>query len=132
MMIKMLTMVGPIIGLTIAQSATGWAVFGAFSGAGFGLALTLTARRRRLQELNFWSAAILGGVVGVSLPVLWFGPQLAWAIPSLLAVWPLAATCGAFGMLLSSGVVAVAKEAEARELLSAADTAHVLDAPADL
>lgn len=99
---------GSVLGLGVAASATGWGVFGAFAGTGFGLVLTMTAGRRRLHELNFWKAAILGGIVGVALPVVWFGGQFAWALLSLKGIWPLAAACGAFGTLLGSGLVAVA------------------------
>ena len=125
-------MFGSVLGLSVAASATGWGVFGAFAGTGFGLVLTLTASRRRLHELNFWRAAILGGLVGVSLPVVWYGAQLAWAFRSLLPAWPLAAMCGAFGMLLGSGAVAVAKEAERRDLLSSDDVSNVLEVPGAL
>ncbi len=132
MMLKNLTMFGSILGLSIAESATGWGVFGALAGSGFGLVLTMMAGRRRLQELNFWRAAILGGVVGVSLPVVWFGTQLGWTFPILvLFVLPQAAMCGAFGMLLGSGLVAVAKDAESRELLSTDDASLLLEVPDD-
>ena len=114
-------MFGAIFGWGLSTSVAGWGLFGALAGAGFGLVLTITAGRRRLPQLDFWGAALLGGAVGLALPVL-FGPQLSWMFPSLVAVLPRTALCGVFGMLLGSGLVAVAKEADRRELPSAEST----------
>ncbi len=124
-------LVGSAVGLSIAASASGWGVFGAFAGTGFGLVLTLTAGRRRLHELNFWKAAILGGAIGLSLPVVWFGGQFAWAVLSVRGIWPLAAACGVFGMLLGSGFVAVAKEVDRRDLSPSHAASPLLEVPRD-
>lgn len=133
MVVKNLTMFGSILGYSIVGSATGWGLFGALAGSGFGLVLTAIAGRRRLQELSFWRTAVLGGVIGVGLSFgLSFltGPPLASM--SLVGVLSQATMGGAFGMLLGSGSVAVAKEAENRELLSTSDASLLLELPEDL
>jgi hypothetical protein len=64
------------------------------------------------------------------LPVL-FGSQLTWVYPSLLAVLPRASLCAVFGMLLGSGLVAVAKESDRRELLGVVTTSPLLEGSGD-
>ncbi len=114
----------------LSTSIVGWGLFGVLAGSGFGLLLTSTSTQRHLHQLNFWWAALLGGAVGLAVPML-FGPQLTWAFPSLLSVVPRTALCGAFGMLLGSGLVAVAKESERQELPRADNPALRLWAPGE-
>lgn len=121
---------GSVLEWGLPTSVTGWALFGALSGSGFGVMLTLTAGRRRLDQLSFWKAALLGGAIGVAVPVL-VGPQLTWLIPSLMAVVPRTVLCGVFGMLLGSGLVAVAKESERRVLAEADSGVGLLGTPGE-
>lgn len=82
---------------------------------GFGVILALTSRGRRLEELSFWRATIVSGMLGASLPLIAVAVG-GDAIPALAAGAPAIAICGLFGAFLGGGLVALGKEARLREL----------------
>jgi len=81
----------------------------------FGLVLAAGSRGRRLEELSFWRAASVSGVLGALLPVA-LGALGGDAVPPFVAEAPAIVICGLFGAFLGGGLVAVGKEARLREL----------------
>ena len=90
----------------------GWGVVGAMATAGFGLLLTTTSGRHRLEDVSPWRARILGGIAGAAGPIL-----LNLLVPAI--VFPagigllVAAVGGAVGAGMASALLAVAKTAPA-------------------
>jgi type IV secretory pathway VirB3-like protein len=97
--------------------------YGFLAGAGLGLATTTvfgavlaaTSRGRRLEELSFWRATAVSGVLGASLPRI-LGALGGDAVPPFAAEAPAIVICGLFGAFLGGGLVALGKEARLREL----------------
>lgn len=93
------------------------------AGAGLGLATTslsgvvlaATSRGRRLEELSFWRATTVSGVLGAAFPMA-LGALGGDAVPPFVAEAPAIVICALFGSLLGGGLVALGKEARLREL----------------
>lgn len=95
----------------------GWGVVGAMATTGFGLLLTTTSGRRRLEDVSPWRARLLGAVAGAAGPAV-----LHFLVPSVFlpgAIGLLVAAVGSVvGAGLASAMIAVAKTApDAPELV---------------
>jgi len=101
----------------ITMAATVWGTFGAFCGAGFGVALVAFSSRRSLDQLGVASSALIGGLLGAVFPLafnlLLSGPMPLYLIKLML---PVMGVCAALGATLSTGMVLAAKRADRREV----------------
>lgn len=104
----------------LAVVAIPWSLLGASIGTGFGALVAVTDAKRSLEELPLWRMGLFGALAGAMfLPAYvllreGMGPLLD------LGMLPFMGVFGAFGAILSSSMVSLAKDAH-RDELSAAD-----------
>jgi type IV secretory pathway VirB3-like protein len=101
----------PFIGYAFLAGAA----LGLTTTTAYGLVLAATARGRRLEELSFWRATTVSGILGALLPAA-LGAIAGNALPSFVAEAPAIVICGLFGAFFGGGFVALGKEARLREL----------------
>ena len=90
----------------------------------FGVVLAVTSRGRRLEELSFWRATSVSGVLGALLPLALGALDV---LPPFVAEAPAIVICGLFGAFLGGGLVAVGKEARHRELQASTADEQLID-----
>jgi hypothetical protein len=81
----------------------------------FGLLLAATARGRRIEDVSFWRATTMSGVLGALVPLA-LAALGGGAVPSRLLGAPAVLICALFAAALGGGLVAIGKEARLREL----------------
>lgn len=102
-----------------------WGVVGASTGVGFGILLTATSGRRRLEDVTYGRAALLGGIAGAVCPII-VGSVVAGSLPPLgIGLW-LAGVGGCVGAGVGAGLVGVAKRAQRRDALHSADPSPLI------
>lgn len=119
-LLAVLTVIVQSIDGTISLPFIGYA---SLAGAGlglatttaFGVALAATSRGRRLEELSFWRATTVAGVLGASLPLA-LSALGGNSVPPFATEAPAIVICGLFGTFLGGGLLALGKEARLREL----------------
>ncbi len=109
-----------------AEVAIPWSLLGASVGTGFGALVAVADGKRSLEELPLWRMGLFGALAGAMfLPAYVFfgmGP------PPDLGMIPFIGVFGAFGAMLSSSMVSLAKDAPRDELSATDDVVGLLEA----
>lgn len=115
---------------TFQSSVTVLALFGGASSIVMGVSIPMLARSERVSELSPLVPGFIGLLVGAAAPlVLVAGIRGTVAIPGIGLV---AAITGVFGGALTAGMVAIAGQAERRELEAGSSTSEKLIESGDL
>ena len=107
-----------VVGLVFgAYSVPRLALVGGFvglaAGGAFAVILSITERRRRLEDLSLWRMALWGGLGGLLVAAAFSG--------SGGLIWSFAATMAFSGAVSSAGTVAIARRGGDPNLLDADD-----------
>ncbi len=109
-----------------AEVAVPWSLLGASVGTGFGALVAVADGKRSLEELPLWRMGLFGALAGAMfLPAYVFfgmGP------PPDLGMIPFIGVFSAFGAMLSSSMVSLAKDAPRDELSATDDVVGLLEA----
>ncbi|MBT8488902.1 MAG: hypothetical protein HKN72_10250 [Gemmatimonadetes bacterium] len=106
--------------LSLTALASIWGLLGAATGVGFGMLLTATSGRRRLEEVSLWRAGFLGAAAGAVCPLLAASLIVGSAPPLGIGLW-FVGIGGCFGGGLGAGLLQIAKGAQDAEHLPSAE-----------
>lgn len=112
--------------LSLSALVSVWGLLGAATGVGFGMLLTATSGRRRLEEVGLGRAAALGAVAGALCPLVVASLMVGSAPPLGIGLWFLGVG-GSVGAGLGAGLLRVAQGAQDAERLTSAEAGRLLE-----